>query len=671
VKKAFHFLQKTIGLFLIFGFIALILLSPIASNTSAPNISDLFNHLAAIAQAKVAWIEGQFPLRISPTEQSGWRYPLFQFYSPTSYAVAGLIYKYITIANPFIAYKITLWFALLMGGIYMSRLANQFVHSKYAAILAGVVYLTSPHLMVLIGHMAAFNEALGMGLLPVVLFYAYQRYQNPFSVKSLLLSGLSWYLLITIHLITFFYTSFFVALLLMLITFQNKQWSNLLGVGVGYAFGCLLAMWYLAPAALLGKYLLVHQSIENLTVFSANIPSLPYLFSPFANFSFGILSTIATTHPALGLPILIAAGICIYAATQKQLDILILFVLIVFLSAFILTWSPINFWRWLPSTFMLGQYSWRLMSQLSWLGALLFAWSVCWLFHSKLDKRHVILGILLLLMATSSWLPVNERAQTSLASFIKKPALVFNVNSYSLNMVKYPGFVSEIDRMQLDSLITNNKLDFAGAYLVPKELLQYALKPYVFLKGKLKSSDKTVSSLELTVNGKLIATHTLNNNQIFDWKIPLPLEKNHEMLLHFQIKNAPKNVGIEVNQLFMGGFQNPSSTMDANELQKVCQQQQTTTLCRLNVNSNIHLIELPILYYPQLLEVTVNDHPVAYKSVQYADKLIAAIVPPQAGPLIIKVKFTGLKWANAVSWLAWGMLFILFLMSFKKKNGEV
>ncbi len=205
-------LRQPLFLLLFFACLAIALLASLASNALIPAETDFLNHTALIVQAKLALAAGQFPLRVAPLEHNGWFYPLFQFYAPTSYMIAGYLCRWFTPTNPFLAYKITIGCALFIGEIYMYRLAYWFVRSRPAAILASVVYVTSPYYLIVLNHIGAFNEAIALGLLPVVLYYTWQRYYYPTQNKTLLQVSAAWYLLATIHLVTFFYTSLFVGI---------------------------------------------------------------------------------------------------------------------------------------------------------------------------------------------------------------------------------------------------------------------------------------------------------------------------------------------------------------------------------------------------------------------------------------------------------------------------
>ena len=280
--KKFHARWKfPFLLFCFYAFVAIALIAPIASNHFIPELADYMNHLAAIIEAKLALAEGQFPIRVAP-DWAG-RYPYFQFYSPSSYTIAALIYQYLTPNNPLFAFKLTTLFALTIGGIYMYRVIYWFVQSKHAAILASLVYLMSPYYIIVINNFGDLSELIGLAILPAVLYYSLQRFQFPNQYQFLLKAGLCWYLLLTTHIVTFIYGSFFIALLFLLVTIKNRHhWRNFIQLGIAWGLGCLLAMWYLAPIATLGQDTLISQSFNSHTQFSLFSPALSHLLFPAA-----------------------------------------------------------------------------------------------------------------------------------------------------------------------------------------------------------------------------------------------------------------------------------------------------------------------------------------------------------------------------------------------------
>jgi hypothetical protein len=658
--------------FLFYAFLATALLSPLASEQVIPAILDYTNHIAAVIDAKKALAEGQFPLRVAPSELLGWRYPYYQFYSPSTYTFTALVYQWLTPSNPMTAVKFTLWCALILGGIYMQRLSYWLVKSRPAAILAAVVYLTAPYYVTVITGFGNLCETVALGLLPATLYYTIQRYLHPQQTITLFLAAFLWYLLITTHLVTFIYSAIFITLLFFLATCKDwRQWKKLLSAEITIAFGCLLAMWYLGPIGLLQKYFPVANTITNSMSIYSTAPSIFDLFYP-GHLEFR--GTLGNKHIAIGWPILMAFGLCCYALFNKnrlpslRANYWLPYLLIIFIVTFLLAWSPINFWHYLPSFFYIGQYTWRLLSQLIWIGTLLFAWAVCWLFKNKMDQRHTIIGILVLVVTASAAFPQIYKGyfNINLSQFIKHPYAIFNPDAYT---IEYAGFIDQIDTLSLSSLIPGNILQTNTEYALTQALLHYAFKPSVVMQGTIPQNLPHAIKLKALINNKIVAVTSLKPGK-FRWSFPL--NKTNKLLrLQFQTEPQVKeNFYIPIESLVLTGFQQSSKTLDVKSAQPFCQQQKTLTICKMAVSPTVQLIELPILYYPKVLDITLNGKSIPYKGVVYNNHILTGITPESGKNNIITIRFIGLRWANAVSWLSWGLwISLVGIYLFRRKNG--
>ncbi len=665
---------KNTFLFFFFGLISLAVMAPIASNTLIPSSHDFMNHLGAIAQAKMALLEGQFPLRIAPFEHAHMRYPLYQFSSPTSYAFAGLIYA--GCHNPLIAYKFTIWFASVIGAIYLYRLAYHFVGSRYSAGLASVVYLTTPLHLILVNRMGAFNEVIAQGVLPVVLYYAFENYHHPQHLKSFLLAAFSWYLLATIHVVSFVYLSFFFFFILFVLSVKHYlPWEHGFRACFAYAFGWLLALWFMAPSALFGAYLKIQATLISLAVYNYFTP-LAGLISPAAsvpwpmNVDFMPINT--PIHPALGWPILLAVGLCTYilfarqAVTHKKTGSLLLPLLILFFLSFFLTWSPIDFWQYVPKFFRIGQYSWRFLTQVTWIGALLFTWSACWLFDGKLDKRHFIVGTLLLAASTATWMPSVGSAPQTLENLLKNPSLGFSRDDYLLDIKKYPALGEFVESFSLnrESTTDHNGKSVTSAVL-PRILLETAPTPSLLLTGTIVAKENQAHAtavLVVTLNDKVIASTPVKGGALswqftFDKKILAQFPKAETFQLAFQLQSrTPLALMVALKDVLFLGFLQAPHTLLVEKTAPHCAQYHTETECVLEVPAATQLVDLPVIYYPHLLDVKLNGKRVAYLPVLYHNYPVVGVRPLPHQKNIISVRFRGLPWANWISgmaWLAW------------------
>jgi len=650
-----------------FGFIAITILAPIATNQTLLTMVDYLNHLSAIVQAKMALNEGQFPLRVMPLENSGWRYPFFQFTSPTTYTFAALIYKWLTPQNPITAFIITIWCGATLGGLYLYRLAYWFTQSRVASLLAGVVYLYAPYYIILVNHLGNLNESVAMGLIPVVVYYNLQRFYQPNNNAALAKVAVAWYFLITVHTVTFIYTSLFTALLLIFITIKNRRrWINLFRVGIGYIFGCLLAMWFIAPLAAIANYFVFNVTYNDPANLLIYHPTLSQLLSPAANLISGNrISALFTVHPSLGWPILFGVITCFYcfvnkfSSGNKRADYWLPALLVLFVLAFLLVWSPVNFWRFFPQPLLSAQYCWRLLNQVTWIGALLFAWSICWIFKNKLDVRHLIIGTFLIGCSMASWFPTLEAFKGPLAELISKPYQYYNQNAYTINFNAHTNFVDSIDSVLLNP---DKSLRLEREYLIAPSLVAIANKPVVLVYFDSLPT-KVTHELSAEIDNQPVNNHQLNTSNLI-WNIPVTnSNKQNEDPYKLNIKTKrPVSEPIKVNKMLLAGFLPKESFMDISQVSPFCHQKGDAIRCKLEVKSGVNLIELPSLFYPSMLSITLNNKPITYNSIVYQGNLLTSITPI-TGTNEITVRFVGISWANWVSIGAWGLLLLLLLQS--------
>jgi hypothetical protein len=681
MKEMISKLRDPILLLMLFGCIGAMVLSGLASNEMIPDLNEYVVHITAIIQAKLALADGQFPIRVAPLGHAGFHYPLFQFDSPTSYTLAGFLYQWLTPANPFIAYKLMIWLAIVAGGIYMYRLALYLFDNAPAALLASVMYLTTPYYLIVVDHLGNFSEAIALGIIPGVLFYTLQRYFNPSANKTLLQMSLAWYLLATVDVITFCYTSLFAALLLIVVTAKNpKALINLLDTGIAYLFGVTLALWYLGPVFIFRHYLNIPYVLSKAQahIFTYFKPQLSNLLAPAQDIILplhtqsGTISGWAVIHPNLGFPLLFAFIICSYAffkrstihSTHAQwLGPL----LAIFCVALLMIMSPFDLWAWMPHQLMLGLYSWRILDQAIWIGALLFAWALCWFFESRMDKHHIVLGLFLIIMATSAWIPITESGFTKydMPGLIKNPVVPNDPDFYLLNLQKNIINARAIDSLSLN-IFSASAPSINNSYPIATKHFRNAHHPALILKGHVTNNsyeDTAVRTIEVLINNKVIKSFALNVG-IFKWEIPLTAalasaKKNPQIFLKFKIANMSDKLSVNIDNAFASGFINEQETLAVNQTQKECTQQKNITTCHVIVPPNIKLIELPAVYYPGMLHITVNDAVVPVSTVVNENYLLAA-VEPVAHDNIIKIEFQGLLWANTLSETAWG-LWVLFL----------
>jgi hypothetical protein len=642
--------------------LALSILAPIASDNVLPAVPDIANHVAAIVQARMAIEESQFPLRVAPWQHDGARYPLFQFYSPTPYSVAALLYKWITPRNPFVAYKICIWFSLVLGALYIFRISLYLVRCKYAAALAGAMYMFAPYYLINIHARGAFTEAIGQGLLPVVIFYSLRAYSTQ-KLSWILKAGLSWYLLITTHVITFVYASVFLSVFFGLLSVKQRGGRRLFASALAFSIGITLALYFIAPMAE-ADYLQIRSSIENpyetrwLTPLAAlvspvSIPPEPQPGKP----------TTPHLHPAIGWPMLLSglavvAGLGNYVSLAFRAKAICIVLLALFALGVLMTWSAVNVWVFLPDVLFITQFTYRILAQVMWTGALLGSFGVYSILDRDVRFKHLVLGLLLLGMSSSSYLPSLESSPLQVADLVKAPDLGYGQNAYlptrlGVDRLHNCPFVYQDGWLMEEECITGiDKVGLASAS--------------VELQGEVPSNYLASTTLSLVVNGGEIASRHLSAGY-FTWRIPLEnvkVSNDGKYRIGFKAKGSfvaaqldtkskdSRSLAVRVSHLIITDSYDSSTRI--NVPRTACYQQKATTVCKVSSLERA-LAQLPVLFYPQFLDVTINDTPVGYTKLRDRQQLFVG-VGVDKGDAIVRIRFEGLAWSNWLSAIMWVML---------------
>lgn len=578
--------SKNVFIFLLFAIVITAIMSPIASHEYTPT-GEANYHLYNIIQAREAILKGSFlKLQVAPSLVNDWLYPLFQFYSPSAYTISGYLHIIFS-HNPLDAFKFSIGFVLIIGAWYLYKLYIFLFRNEIAALLGAVLYLFSPYLFICINISGGFCETIAQGLLPICLYYSFRLfYKEPLDTQKyyfIFLSTFSFYLLATSHLITFIYSSLFIFMLFFLLSCQKKNFKNILFLLIAYGFSIILALWYFTPIIQYQHivYIGAHQLFS--PWIDAPFTHLSTLLSPTAINPFPSVSNQTTwsINPGIGLPIIIA--VCYWFHKLSTLDKntiincntpLIKIILIVFFINFIMLWSPINFWKYLPHEFYVIQFTFRLLTDVMWLGGLLFVAFIIDLAKNKLNEIHLVIGIFLIAISGALWM----------------------YNTYYLQTDSLPMTITDIK-----SKVINIHED----YIITPEL---------------------------------IAT--------------LP------------------NYSPEINQ----------NLLNVSDVTNNCKQEKLTSTCSININTVGQYVQLPILYYPNLLSIKVNGQTVKYyPSITQTEninspskgKYILATVYLTQGHYTINSQFVGITWANRISMFAWFIFVIVaiyFLLNRKNLN---
>ncbi|MCL4395608.1 MAG: hypothetical protein M1482_12550 [Chloroflexi bacterium] len=662
---------------LAYAAIALALLAPMASDvmTSAPDLPD---HMALIVQAKLAIDEGQFPLRVGPYSYDGWRYPIFQFYSQIPYTAAGLIYKYLTPTDPYAAYKLAYWVLLALAGYFVYRLALWLTGSAVSSFLAGVLYMAAPYFLVNLHARGAFTEAWAQGLVPLVLYTSFRCYASR-GPGWFLAASLSWFALATTHIITFVYAGIFGGILFLIVGVTSRRnLLRLIKLGLAVVFAGLLAAYFLGPGVT-ADYLRVRDLLW--PPFSYNwISPLPALLSPTSlppEPQPGQLTT-PNLNPAVGWPMLVGFGIVLYALvvdgtlTRRRWTARVAAALLVlFALALFMTWSPVDFWSQLPVQLRIIQFPYRLLTQVMWTGALLGAFALAWLFKGRLDGRHLIAGLLLIGMASSSYLPSPRDADFKTADIVAAPNLVTGVSDYLTKPDNYLGTVQRTNLENIPLIDWDSWLRLSEEYVLPTCLPASPSGALIYFKGDVPERFfEQTFTLSFLYNKQVVATKQLGVGP-FEWTISLngplpasPYKKADKCSLSFAADQTfvpadtlagstdQRHLAVRAQTLVIRNADPNLTVLPVTMSQPMCRQEGTETACSLVVPPEARWVQLPVLFYPDLLTLSLDGRKADYVPL-YQQGVVLAGLRLEPGTHQVRVQFKGLDWANWTSLLAW------------------
>lgn len=646
-----------------FAVAAVALMSPMASGSVIPDAPDHAIHTAYIVQARLALGEGQFPIRVAPWEHDGLRYAAYQFYCPLPCTLGAVIYKFLTPGNPFDAYRIVLWLSLFLAGYSMYRLARYLFRSPGAALLAGAAYMTAPYILINVHARGAMTEALAQGLLPFAIYYTLRSFASP-RLYFVVASGIAWVALMLSHTLLWAYASLFVGLLLLLVApFVRRPAVRLLRAGMGYLLSFALGAFFLGTLLLSSNALAIHGSLNDPGIVTW-LTSLPALLSPTSVPSEPQPGhpTTQGLNPAVGLLLLLAAGVVAYVLVRERQRLklrggmLAAPLLAIFVLALLLTWSPYDIWTSLPEHGVL-QFTYRLLAHTSWTGALLLALAVRAVLPRRVSLPHVAAGLVVIAIASSSYLPALGSSKATPESVAARPSFGYGTADFMLlpsadqpivgGDVK--PFLAPDGVLNPRSVDVRSLIGLAGARLRARGFT---------VEHEYPAGVDVVVRLNGVEAGRYHVTPGGTQYDIFDRDIPLDvlaLPGNGAMLLSV-VASAPSasgGTGLVFNELRVtgdGAGIRPVLAVTASQ----CVQEGATRRCAFDVPPGSGPVQLPELYYEDLVAVQADGHDAPYYATA-RDDVVLVTTDLSPGRHEVAMTFRGLAWANwlsAASWLA-------------------
>jgi len=125
-------------------------------------------------------------------------------------------------------------------------------------------------------------------------------------------------------------------------------------------------------------------------------------------------------------------------------------------------------------------------------------------------------------------------------------------------------------------------------------------------------------------------------------------------------ENRPE---LRIRSAAIDGLPPEGTALPVTATQPGCARAGPETTCRVSVPPESGLAQLPVLFYPGLLEARVDGQAAPYLPLSHRGYVLVGLrLPP--GEHEISVRFEGLPWANRVSGAAWLGLAAVFAASF-------
>jgi hypothetical protein len=664
--------KRRLALTAFFSVVATGLMAPLASNAFVPNLTDLPPHIAAAWQARLALAEGQFPLRVAPLEREGRGYAMFQLYGQLPYTAAAVLQLVAlpdTPQAPYVALKIVVWASLVLGGVYLFRLARYLGARDAAALVAAVAYVAAPYLLVNLHARGALAEAIAQGLLPLTL-YQLLRFVAGGGRLRFCKAALAATAVLLTHLITFAYSLAAAGLLILLLSRAHLVRRALRGAAV--ALGTLVLSWYfVAPILWLRGALSITTGSRAMMANYSWLTPLPSLLSPSSvpPVPTGAMELPAFIHPALGLVSLTGAVLAaalwlrlVAAPPTRSLRRFAPVLLAVFGLGLLLAWSPVDVWSHLPDLFSLAQFTYRQITLTMWSGALLLALALT----AVLPRGHGTLagaaGTALVLVASGPYLTSapawresdafqqirrrtykdSDRAPYSVrleAAVLARPDAVVELAPPGSEPFLLPMGLAR--RLQT----TPSRLSVSGA--LPPALatagVQLSLRADGHTLAEVRVGeaavdraqaiappptlpDRLMTRLEWVATGPAgpVAAADLSRLRAVIAPADLPFRR-----IHAPQEAGPGYAAVNVFQRRGDGFTVRATTDEGA------------------------LLLLPLEYYPSLLDVRLDDAPVPYAPYALPSGQVLTAVRLPAGKHRVRGRFSGLGTANAISLAGW------------------
>lgn len=368
---------------------------------------DLTGFIAGTVEARNALREGQFPIRVAPHQLDHSRYPLFQYYANFPYTITGMLCR--AGLDPYASWKLAMLAVFAAGGMFTHLSAWRLTRSRLAPLAAGASFVLAPYVFTDLNARGAVAELFAMNLLPAA-FYATLRCLASPRRRYVALCALAWTAVGLSHNITYLFGAILLgAFFVSMLGLNRRSGPRVLRLILAGLLHAGLMAWYIAPQ--LKTLPLLDMSARSFSPAGPGaLSTWDVLLAPI------LVSPADSTTPKLGLqigwPVLAGAlmsmvGLVVARARRlRQLRRVTLRLLLLFLAAAFVAWTPFDIWSHVPRVFWFIQFPYRMLVFTSLLGAMLAACGLALCFRgTRVQGVAVALFLVLVGGAVVSYIP--------------------------------------------------------------------------------------------------------------------------------------------------------------------------------------------------------------------------------------------------------------------------
>ena len=330
-----------------------------------------------------------------------------------------------------------------------------------------------------------------------------------------------------------------------------------------------------------------------------------------------------------------------------------------------------------------------------WLNIPLFVFAAENIFGRELSVKYLVVGVFLIVLMNASWL-IKPKDGVTLDDLLQSPDIIYGQYDYLTRASTLPPYPRLLDYgfNQIPLMTVDKRLVLDKSMILPLKNLSPEL--FLILKGQIEKTAQT-TQLQLFLQDKMIMSKIIRAHDMLNFHIPIGLlatkffTDSQTVQLSFKQKpltqpDKKHSRLVNILPIKLSQFELVNNhalpLIPLHKIKPGCSKEQALIKCEVNIKEAKAAVQIPLLYYPQALKITLDGQAIPYDATfldvsrinkkmmhdtlldyhDWSPFLATTIIIPQ-GMHMISAQFVGLAWANKLSLFSW-LLLPLFGLSF-------